>query len=179
MDRFSSPVKRTGAKILPLSVAPTRVDFYSASGETSLLGLGVHPTTTLGDVQRKLCGAFGHCFPQMSAVLVSPGQVYTEFSSLPFLNIGEEASFTVVFEVTSDMRFWDESKRPSVPITCRFPDGESIRFKLTPSVTYDQVLSMLAPYSTPFAPVAIKRPDGTTPAGFEHVEADDIFEVVF
>ena len=115
----------------------------------------------------------------MSAVLVSPGKVYTEFSSLPFLNIGEVVSFTVVFEVTSDMHFWDENKRPSVPITCRLPDGESIRFKLKPSATYDQVLSMLAPYSTPCAPVAIMRPDGTISAGFEHVEADDIFEVVF
>ena len=56
----------------------------------------------------------GFRFPLMAASLVSGDQRWSEFTDTPFQHAVKDQAFTVVFEVTGDMFFFDrdfKSKR--------------------------------------------------------------------
>ena len=55
-----------------------------------------------------------HSFPKYAASLIgSDKNVYTGFDDKPFAHIDGSVNMTVVFDITSDMRFWDELRKPA------------------------------------------------------------------
>ena len=184
MDRFASPERRARGDILAEpSNAPLRVNIMNISGSTQLVGLGVSAETTLGEVQKRLCTAFGHSFPKYAAALLSGKQLWTEFSSLPFASVTAETltTYVAVFEITSDMRFFDEDRKERMRITLCLPEGEEVVFKLTSRAKFEQLREQVATYLGPCRrAIALTRADGSTPReGDDMVFDDDRFDVHF
>ena len=118
MDRFASPERRARGVILAEpSNAPLRVDIMNISGDTKLVGLGVYAETTLGDVQQRLCSAFGHSFPKYAAALLAGKQVWTEFGSRPFSHVPADKTYVVVFDITTDMFFFDQERKEKARVS--------------------------------------------------------------
>ena len=177
-DRCASPSPRRGTRRAHPTCAPLLANFRSVSGDSELLGLGVWPSTTLGDVQRQLCNAFGQSFPKMSATIYTEETIYDDFASMPFTSITEEVSFTVAFELTTDMKFFDESRRQQGKVTCVLPSGERISCKTQALDTYESLLVKLAPHYEPRR-LLLTRPDGTLPAAHECIEPGELLQISF
>ena len=177
MDRFASPERRARGDILAEpSNAPLRVNIMNISGSTQLVGLGVSAETTLGEVQKRLCTAFGHSFPKYAAALLSGKQLWTEFSSLPFASVTAETltTYVAVFEITSDMRFFDEDRKERI-------EAEEVVFKLTSRAKFEQLREQVATYlGRPCRrAIALTRADGSTPREGDMVFDDERFDVHF
>ena len=101
-DRCVTPEPpRCLRKRAPHSTAPLHVSFSTIGGDSSLENYGVTPTTTLGDVQKDLCSAFGKQFPLTSASLVAADGVrppWKDFHELPFAACAEGDEYTVMFD---------------------------------------------------------------------------------
>ena len=85
----------------PRTAAPLHVSFFTLGGDSSLENFGVSPTTTLGDIQRDLCGAFRKPYPQTSATLVPADGVrpiWKDFHELPFATCADGTEFKVMFD---------------------------------------------------------------------------------
>lgn len=179
-SRLASPEHRARGDIAAEpSDAPLRVDVMSISGDTRLVGLGVSPQTTLGEVQKRLCTAFGHNFPKYAAALLSGKQVWTDFSSRPFVGVKDGATYTAAFDITSDMFFFDQDRKPK-KITLRLPEGEEVTFKLASRAKYEQLREQVATFLGPCRrAAALTRLDGSTPGDDDLVGEDERFDVRF
>ena len=186
MDRGPSTPPRPRGDIFASTVrsGDFLVDVVSITGDITLHRLAVSVETTLGDIQRDLCGAFGYAFPKYGASLRSGQNVWTEFDQLPFTHLvkDEKTTFVVDFDLTSDMRFHDQQRNHYNRVTLRLPDETEIVFKMKNIALYEHLMYQLKAYfsAEDRVPCGVSRADsGSVPELCDLIEEDAVLHVHF